>query len=150
MMNREWEYEDKMGRLGENPTVLTVAAKGFVTIGNIITLPSLLLTMPIRVILTLTKRWVPGGVLFLLPFSLIWMGILAMLVGTSWLWDRAPFLRLVLIPIGVPLALIGVVMIRAIPDDPKDRWQKHAFADQWPLSVDLIRQWRKRQMQSNT
>ncbi|MDA0987748.1 MAG: hypothetical protein O2783_01150 [Chloroflexi bacterium] len=144
MNDREWEYEDMMGRLGDNPTLLTVVAKGLVTIGNFLLLvPSLIITLPLLLILSIVKRLVPGGVLFLLPFSLIWAIIVTLLVSTSWLWEKAPPLRLLLIPIGVPLAWVGSIFVKAIPDDPSDRRAKLALADQWPLSFDLFRQMRE-------
>tara|TARA_B100001971_G_C17696125_1_gene289391 strand:+ start:57 stop:524 length:468 start_codon:yes stop_codon:yes gene_type:complete len=141
----EWQYEDQMGRFGENPTLLTVVAKGLVTVGNMLFfVPSLLITGPVLLILTMMKQVVPGGVVLLLPFSLIWIVMVAMLIGTSWLWEKVPPLRLALIPVGVHLAWVGCVLVRTIPDDPEDRWAKHALADQWPLSFDLIRQLRER------
>ena len=39
---QEWQSEDMMGRLGNDPTILTVVAKGMVTAGNLLLLlPSL-------------------------------------------------------------------------------------------------------------
>ena len=91
MNDKEWEYEDMMGRLGDEPTILTVVAKGLVTVGHLLLLlPALVVTTPVHIILGLVKRWIPVGVLFLLPFSLVWALIVAMLTGTSWLWEKAP------------------------------------------------------------
>ena len=144
MERDEWTYEDMMGRLGDNPTVLTIVAKGLVTVGNLLLLlPSLVISGPILLVLSIAKRWVPAGVLLLLPFSLIWALVLAVLTATSWIWEKAPVLRLFLIPIGVPIAWLGSVLVRSVPDDPAARLEKLALADQWPLTFDLWRQLRE-------
>jgi hypothetical protein len=144
-MSTEWAYEHMMGRLGDDPSFLTVVAKGLVTAGNsLLIIPSMVVATPVRLILGLVKNFVPGGVLFLLPFTLLWALILAVLTGTSWLWEKVPPLRLLLIVIGVPLAWFGCILIFMVPDPKEDALAKRALADQWPLTFDLWRQLREK------
>ena len=80
--------------------------------------------------------------LILLPLSLIWAIVfMGPLLGLSWLWDRAPLLRILLAIIGIPLALLGSVFVALIPSmgEMESRQQKLNLCWAWPFSLDLMK-----------
>jgi hypothetical protein len=80
--------------------------------------------------------------LLLLPLSLIWMVFfMRPLLGLSWLWERAPLLRVPLAIIGIPIAAIGYVYTLCVPSmgerDAHD--VKLNLCRTWPFSLDYLR-----------
>ena len=78
--------------------------------------------------------------LYAAAYSLIlWMPILWLLLGTSWLWLRFWPLRPILIIPGIVLALVGHLILMCAPNDSdKDAvlWRV-SFTEDWPFSWKL-------------
>ncbi len=78
--------------------------------------------------------------------SLVWMPIFGGLLGTSWMWLKAPPLRLVLLPAGLLLVFLGEVLLMVapppIPADYQERWEKATILEEWPLSWLVFDFWR--------
>ncbi|MCH8153121.1 MAG: hypothetical protein IH830_12215 [Planctomycetes bacterium] len=80
--------------------------------------------------------------LLLLPISLVWVIVfLGPLLGTSWLWDKMPLLRLPLAMIGIPLALLASVYVCLMPSmgEFESRYAKLRICWTWPFSLDYVR-----------
>ncbi|MEE9247287.1 MAG: hypothetical protein V3U79_01135 [Dehalococcoidia bacterium] len=79
--------------------------------------------------------------LLLLAFSIIWMPMLGMLMGTSWLWLKVPILRPVLLLPGLAVATLARVYVSLIPDmgEHYQKVLKMGFCDSWPHSLTLYR-----------
>ena len=68
-------------------------------------------------------------------FALIWLPIYHLLIGTSWLWIRAWYLRLLLLIPGVFIAFIADMWVMFTPDFRRDSGRKkRALCEEWPLS----------------
>lgn len=88
-----------------------------------------------------------GGCLLGLTFGLlavlltiIWLPFLGLLVGTSWLWLRAWYLRPLLLLPGVLLAIIADTYVALAPEPERDaKHAKLSIASEWPLSWYLLR-----------
>ncbi|MBI4332361.1 MAG: hypothetical protein HY673_13895 [Chloroflexi bacterium] len=79
------------------------------------------------------------GVLILV-LTLIWLPFIVFLLGTSWLWLHAWYLRPILLLPGAVVALLATIYIMLAPDPEKDA--KHAklcMAERWPLTWYLIK-----------
>lgn len=79
-----------------------------------------------------------GILLFVL--SVIWWPFMILLLGTSWLWLHAWYLRPILLVPGVLIATLADLYIMLTPDPERD--SKHAklsIAGEWPLSWYLIK-----------
>lgn len=85
--------------------------------------------------------------LLLIPLSLIWMALLGLLLGTSWVWRCLGVLRppalaaIVRIPVaivGIPLALIAETYVCLVPSmgDFEGRQEKLVTCWVWPFSLD--------------
>ena len=80
--------------------------------------------------------------LLLLPLSLVWVVVfMGPLLGMSWLWDRAPLLRLPVGVLGVPLAVLGGVYVSLVPSmgELDSRAVKLLVCWTWPFSLDYMR-----------
>jgi len=54
--------------------------------------------------------------LLLFPMSLIWIVcFLGPLLGLSWVWEKAPFLRIPIAVVGIPLAFVGNIYACLMP-----------------------------------
>jgi len=72
--------------------------------------------------------------------SVIWWPFLALLLGTSWLWLRAWYLRPLLLLPSVIVALLATLYVMLTPDPEKDsKYMKLSLAEEWPLSWYLLR-----------
>lgn len=88
-----------------------------------------------------------GGCLLALTFGLlalvltaIWLPFLALLMGTSWLWLRAWYLRPLLLLPGVLLAIVAETYVALAPEPERDaKHAKLSIASEWPLSWYLLR-----------
>ena len=111
-------------------------------------------TIPLQVVTTAVGGCLVSCTfgLLLLPLSAIWMVLLGLLLGTSWLWDRAerlrfgPLVALAHIPlaiVGIPLALLSEIYAALIPSmgDLESRKIKLIICWVWPFSLDYWR-WR--------
>ena len=79
--------------------------------------------------------------LILLPFTVVWIVLfLGPLIATSWLWDRAPLLRLPLAIPGVPLAILGGICVGLMParDEFASKSMKLLICWTWPFSLDYL------------
>jgi hypothetical protein len=77
---------------------------------------------------------------FTLLLSVVWLPFYGLLVGTSWLWINAWYLRLILIIPGICIATIGYIYVMLAPEPEKDaKVMKLAITDMWPLSWYLIK-----------
>ena len=88
-----------------------------------------------------------GGCLIILTFGLlifvltvIWWPFLVLLLGTSWLWLIAWYLRPVLLVPGVLIANLATLYVMLAPDPEKDsKYAKLSIAGEWPLSWYLLK-----------
>jgi hypothetical protein len=105
------------------------------------TWPLILLT-PIEIVTTAVGGCLIGCTFGLLSIvlSLIWWLFLAPLLGSSWLWLHAWYLRPILLLPGVIVALVADLYVMLAPEPEKDaKFLKLAIADEWPLSWYLLR-----------
>lgn len=77
--------------------------------------------------------------LFLFPLNLIWMWFfLGPLIWTSWLWDKAPKLRIPAAALGIPAAVTGDVYAGMVPSvSEKSRVVRLLVCRTWPFSRTL-------------
>ena len=88
-----------------------------------------------------------GGCLIALTFgillfvlSVIWWPFLILLLGTSWLWLHAWYVRPILLIPGVLIATLAELYVMLAPDPEKDaKHAKLSITGVWPLSWYLIR-----------
>ena len=77
--------------------------------------------------------------LFILVLSVIWLPFAAFLLGTSWLWLKAWYLRPVLLIPGVLVAVVAHAYVMLAPDSERDsKYTKLTLTDSWPLSWYLL------------
>jgi len=80
--------------------------------------------------------------LLLFPMSLIWIvAFLGPLLGLSWVWEKAPFLRIPLAIIGIPLAFLGNIYATLMPSmgELDSRVSKLLLSESWPYTFDCLR-----------
>jgi hypothetical protein len=77
--------------------------------------------------------------LLLIPFWIVWViFFMGLILGTSWLWDRMPLMRLPVALIGVPVAALGAVYTILVPWMTRESSdEKHFLCRAWPLSLDF-------------
>jgi hypothetical protein len=73
--------------------------------------------------------------------SVVRLPFLAIIVGSSWLWLKAPWLRPLLLVILLPLfSMLVYLALALLPDYKKgDKYWNLALCDSWPLSWLLLR-----------
>jgi hypothetical protein len=79
--------------------------------------------------------------LLLWPLGLLWIVLfMGPLLATSWLWDRAPLLRLPLGILGVPAAILGGIYVGLMParGEFASRPIKLLICWTWPFSLDYL------------
>ena len=113
---------------------LTIAAYVANTILRMLLFPIMLLIPIVTLVLGLLVS-ISFGIL-LLPLSIIWMPFCGVLLGTSWLWIRAWYLRPFLLVPGVFIALLANVYVSFVPDmgEKYQKVLKLALCDSWPYS----------------
>lgn len=102
----------------------------------------LIILAPIQVVTTAL-----GGCLIAITFglltfvlTLIWWPFFVLLMGTSWLWLHAWYLRIILLVPGALIATLANLYVMLAPEPEKDaKLQKLAITDEWPLSWYLIK-----------
>ena len=78
--------------------------------------------------------------IFLFILTLIWWPFLLLLLGTSWLWLHAWYLRPILLIPGVLIATVADLYVMLTPEPERDaKYTKLSLADKWPLSWYLIK-----------
>ncbi|MEW5702915.1 MAG: hypothetical protein AB1792_11900 [Candidatus Zixiibacteriota bacterium] len=80
--------------------------------------------------------------LLLFPMSLIWIVcFLGPLLGLSWIWEKAPLLRIPLAVVGIPLAFVGNIYACLMPSmgELDSRVSKLLLSESWPYSLDCWR-----------
>lgn len=103
---------------------------------------ALTVLVPVEIVTTAV-----GGCLVALTFgvgffvlSLIWLPFLVLLLGTSWLWLHAWYLRPILLVPGIVIAIVANLYVMLTPDPEKDaKYAKLSIAQEWPLSWYLIK-----------
>ena len=103
--------------------------------------PTMLL-VPVEMVTTALGGCLAGCTFGLLEvvLSIVWWPFLAFLLGTSWLWLHAWYLRPILLLPGVIVALLATLYVMLTPEPEKDaKFLKLAIADEWPLSWYLLR-----------
>jgi len=111
-----------------------------------------IVTVPLQLVTTLVGGCLVSCTfgLLLLPLSAVWMVLLGLLLGTSWLWDRAerlrfgPLIALAHIPlavVGIPLALLSETYVSLVPSmgEFESRHMKLVTCWVWPFSLDYWR-----------
>jgi hypothetical protein len=79
--------------------------------------------------------------LLLWPLGLLWIVLfMGPLLAMSWLWDRAPLLRLPLGILGVPAAILGGIYVSLLPPmgEFSSRATKLLICWTWPFSLDFL------------
>ena len=101
------------------------------------------ITFPVQLLTTSLGGCLVGLTfgLLLWPFSIVWIVFfMEPLLVTSWLWDRAPLLRLPLAVLGVPWAVLGGLYVSLLP--PMGEFQSRAtkllICWTWPFSLDFL------------
>ena len=70
-----------------------------------------------------------------LPISFVWSPFQYLLVGTSWLWLQAWYLRPILLIPGLIIAFTGNFYVMLMPDFERGaKKTKLAICEEWPLS----------------
>ena len=85
--------------------------------------------------------------LLLFPMSLIWIVLfLGPLLGLSWVWEKAPLLRIPVAVLGIPLALVANTYAALMPcmGDFNSRVCKMFLSESWPYSLDFWRMVKKK------
>jgi hypothetical protein len=78
--------------------------------------------------------------LLLIPLTIIWLPLWALLLGTSWLWLKAWYLRPILLLPGVLVSFVADIFVTLAPETERAaKWAKLAIANEWPLSWLLVR-----------
>ena len=88
-----------------------------------------------------------GGCLIAITFgvlsfvlTLIWWPFFLLLLGTSWLWLRASYLRPILLVPGVLVAALASLYVMLAPEPEKEaKFAKLSIAEEWPLSWYLMK-----------
>lgn len=102
-----------------------------------------LILFPINLVLVPPCTFILGiGVMItfsalLLLLSAIWFPLLGIILGSSWLWLRAPISRPVLILPGVIVAVVSDVYVSLVPDmgEKYQKLLKLGICDSWPYSL---------------
>jgi hypothetical protein len=77
--------------------------------------------------------------LFAIFLTVVWLPILALLLGTSWLWINVWPLRPILLVPGVLFAILANVFVQLAPEpDPAAKYSKAVLAGDWPLTWYLL------------
>jgi len=122
---------------------MTRVARGAVTTALTILAVPLSIIAPITNFITALLYLPIIGLVAVLALTLVWLLVFMMpLLATSWLWTHAPWLRPLLLPIGVPLAALGYAFNLLIYVPPRDRDSaayKMGLCMFWPLSLPLLR-----------
>jgi len=82
-----------------------------------------------------------GELLLIIPITLIWVVcFLGPLLGLSWIWGKAPFLRIPLAVLGIPLALIAETFCCLMPSmgELGARIHKLCLCRSWPYTFDCF------------
>jgi hypothetical protein len=102
----------------------------------------LMVLAPVEMVTTALGGCLAGctfGLLFVV-LSIIWWPFLAFLLGTSWLWLHAWYLRPILLLPGVIVALVADLYVMLMPEPEKDaKYMKLSMAGEWPLSWYLFK-----------
>jgi hypothetical protein len=78
--------------------------------------------------------------LLTIPLTVIWLPLYGLLLGTSWLWLKAWYLRPILMLPGVLVSFVAGAFVMLAPEPERAaKWAKLAFAQEWPLSWLLLR-----------
>lgn len=103
---------------------------------------ALVVLLPLEIVTTAI-----GGCLITITFgiftfllTLIWWPFLVLLIGTSWLWLHAWYLRPILLIPGVLIAFLADMYVMLAPEPENDaKIMKLAIAEEWPLSWYILR-----------
>ena len=118
---------------------LTIFAYGLNTVCRLLLLPTLLLIPLVTAVLGLLVAITFG--LLLLPLSLLWMPIFGFLIGSSWLWIRAWYVRPLILILGVVIAILGNLYTSFVLDmgEKYQKVLKIGLCDSWPHSYNVFR-----------
>ena len=103
-------------------------------IGVVVSLPALLVipvvTIPLSILVALSLG------LLAIPLSVLWGPMVGLLLGSSWLWLKAWYLRPLLVVPGIVVAIIARLYISFIPDmgDKFQKIIKMGLCNSWPYS----------------
>jgi len=113
----------------------TIVAYGFnATIRLILSPLNLIIVPPFTFILGILAA-VTFGVL-LMVLSVVWLPLMGLILGSSWLWIKAPITRPFLLLPGVVVAVVADVYVSLIPDmgEKYQKLLKMGLCDSWPYS----------------
>jgi len=101
--------------------------------------PLVVIVLPIEIVTTFVLGILVAMTfgLLLAPFSIIWVVLFfAPLLGLSWLWGKAPLLRIPLAIVGIPLAVLGYIYTSLIPSmgENESKATKLRLCLMWPFT----------------
>lgn len=100
-----------------------------------------LILEPVQIVSTFIFGWLVAITLglFLLPINLIWMWLfMGPLIWLSWVWDKAPLLRIPAAVFGIPAAVVGDAYAGMVPSmSEKSRVTRLLVCRTWPFSRTL-------------
>jgi hypothetical protein len=120
--------------------IFTLGAYGLNGVLRLILFPvNLILVPPFTFVLGILATITFGLLLMLL--SLVWLVFFGIIMGSSWLWIKAPLARPLLFIPGVLIVLVSDVYVSLIPDmgEKHQKLIKLALCDSWPFSLLVYR-----------
>jgi hypothetical protein len=120
--------------------ILTVGAYGLNAGLRLVLFPvNLILVPPFTFVLGILTMITFG--LLLMILSLVWFIFFGFIIGSSWLWIKAPLARPILFLPGVLIVLVSDIYVSLIPDmgEKYQKLIKLALCDSWPFSLLVYR-----------
>ena len=101
-----------------------------------LTFPLVLITFVLGIILSVPLL----GLVLLSLANVIWLSMLGLLMGSSWLWIKVPILRLLLLLPGIAIANMAYLFVILIPDmgEKYQKATKLAICETWPKSYTFL------------
>jgi hypothetical protein len=134
----DMNYRTEIAHANSPKDIITKIAKLFVKGTTAI----LIILTPLQLLTTAL-----GGCLIAITFgifsfilSIIWWPFLMLLLGTSWLWLKAWYLRPILLFPGIIIAFVAHLFVMLMPEPERDaKYIKLSLSDEWPLSWYLMK-----------
>lgn len=106
---------------------------------NLLIIPIALIIIPIQIISTFVLGILVNLTfgLLIIPINLMWLMLFGPLLALSWLWWKAPLLRIFIALIGVPLALIAHIYTCVMPcmGEMDARYVRILNCEVWPCTI---------------
>jgi len=110
----------------------------------IVRIPALIAANILGLVFGLLSLLPPLRLILLLILNVLYLPQLGFMLGTSWLWHKAPVLRLVLALLGLPVALLVYIVTLLFssfgsrnPEDERVAAENLLICVAWPFSLDV-------------